>query len=215
MAGFFLRRPRRILVDVDTQYDLMRNNGYDHSAQLRQIRRVVAWARQKGYPVISTALCRRRGALEIGTCLEGTPGARKVGYTLLPDRIIYGTEASYDLPLDILKQHQQVIFEKRTEDPFIQPRADRLLSEVKADEFIVFGMGVQTGVKATVLGLLSRGRPVTVVLDALEADAARTCQMALRQMEAKGAHLTTTEALTGKSRLIGQVNLRDIQTLGA
>ncbi len=215
MAGFFLRKPRRILVDVDTQYDLMRNNGRDHSAQLRQIRRLVAWARQKGFPVVSTALCRRPGALETGLCLEGTPGARKVGYTLLPDRVTFGTEGSFDLPPDILKHHQQVIFEKRTEDPFEQPRADRLLSEVKADEFIVFGMGVQTAVKATVLGLLSRGRPVTVVLDALEVDAARTGQMALRQMEAKGALLTTTEVLTGKSRLTGQVMLRDIQTLGA
>jgi len=215
MAGFFLRKPKRILVDVDTQYDLMRNNGCDHNGQLRQIRRLIAWARQKGYPVVSTALCRRPGALETGLCLEGAAGTRKISYTLLPDRITYGTEATYDLPGDILKEHQQVIFEKRSEDPFLQPRADRLLSEVKADEFIVFGMGVQTSIKATVLGLLSRGRSVTVVLDALESDSTRTNQMAIRQMEAKGAHLTRTETLTGKSHLTGQVLLRDKQVMGA
>lgn len=204
MAAFFRRKTKRVVVDVDTQYDLMATNGRDHSEQLKHVRRMMAWARRRHVPVVSTALCQRVPAHGELLCVEGTPGQRKIGYTLIGSRIIFGPEKSFDLPPNLLQDYSQVIFEKRTEDPFDQPRADRFFTENKADEYIVLGMGLTRALKATVLGLLARGKKVIVITDAIDLFNDRESQLALRQVEAKGAKLMTTDALTGKSHLTGK-----------
>jgi len=75
-----------------------------------------------------------------------------------------------DLPGNLLKNHRQIIFEKHTEDIFNLPRADRFLTDLAADEFIVFGSELESAILMTVLGLLSRRKRVTVVLDAISID---------------------------------------------
>jgi len=212
MARLWRPRFRRVLIDVDTQYDLLFGNGIDRSEMLRRIRRLMAWARVHHVTVISTALAQRgRSSAEAGgvesVCVEGTAGQRKIGYTVLHSSIQFGAENRLDLPRHLLTDYQQVIFEKRTADPFSQPRADRLLTEMKADEFIVFGMGVEKAVKATVLGLLCRRKKVLVVEDAIDGQDRHEAMMAVRHMEAKGAKLVTTDWLTGPSKLAGVVRL--------
>lgn len=215
MARLLRRRSRRVLVDVDTQYDLLRQCNGDHSQLLRQIRRLMAWARTEGIPVISTALARPGSSTNnvspLGSptqCIEGTPGQQKIGYTMLPRQIWFGPENRLDLPRRLLSDYQQIIFEKRSEDPFLQPRADRLLTEAKMEDFIVFGMGIDKAVRATVLGLLNRRKRVLVVTDAVDGAELRSGYMALRQMEAKGARLIQTASLTGPSRLVGKATLK-------
>ena len=209
MTRLLRRKIRRILVDVDTQYDLVYGDELDRSEFLRQVRRLMAWARVRSVPVISTALAHRTGSYHgNGACLEGTDGQKKIHYTILPDHQLFEAENRFDLPRNILKLHQQVIFEKRTEDPFELPRADRLFTELRPDEYLVFGMGAERAVKATVLGLLCRQKKVYVVQDAVECFNDRDGALALRQMEAKGARLIYARALTGKSRLQGGVRQR-------
>jgi nicotinamidase-related amidase len=221
MANIKRRRFRRVLVDVDTQVDLIfgelprwfpsrvSNNGSsDHSLDelLQRFRRLIAWARVRDVPVVSTALTQRSDLLDSeGTiarvCYEGAPGQMKIRFTTLPSRITFGPENRLDLPRHILADYQQIIFEKRVYDPFTQPRADRLLTEMKADEFIVFGMGLEWGIKSMVLGLLGRRKTVTLVRDAVAGCRPDSATMALRQMEAKGARFVDTYRVTGASRL--------------
>jgi len=214
------RKYRRVLIDVDTQYDQFWHADGNVSELLGRIRRIAAWARKRRVLVISTALARRppqNSILPNGDpilCIEGTSGQQKISYTLLPRRLTFGPENRLDLPRHLLSDAQQVIFEKRTEDPFSQPRADRLLTEMRADEFIVFGMGTETAVKATVLGLLHRGKRVRVLVDAVDGGKEREVRMALRQMEAKGARLSTSDVLTGHSRLVGKCALRARSPVG-
>ena len=118
---------------------------------------------------------------------------------------MFGPDNCMDLPRHILTDYQQVIFEKRSDDPFLQPRADRLLSEFKADEFIVFGIGLQSSVKYTALGLLSRGKKTSVLTNAVDCDNTRHTIMTFRKMEAKGAKMSTTSDLVGQSRLNGKI----------
>jgi nicotinamidase-related amidase len=219
MANIKRRRFRRVLVDVDTQVDLIfteylryypfeESNGADYPLNqlLSRFRRLTAWARVRGIPVISTALTQRydltadEGSFT-GLCREGAPGQSKIRFTLLPSRITFGPENRLDLPRHILADYQQIIFEKRVFDPFTQPRADRLLTELKAEEYIVFGMGLEWGVKATVLGLLARRKKVILVRDALVGHRYESATMAMRQMEAKGAKLIDASRLSGSSRL--------------
>lgn len=213
MAKLLRRRFRRVLVDVDTQYDLVCQDNQDHSDLLRNIRRLIAWSRVHHIPVISTALTHRPVSCpevlsDTGVfCLEGSPGQKKIRYTILTSNVLFGPDNRMDLPRHLLSDYQQIIFEKRSEDPFLMPRADRLLSELRADEFIVFGIGLENAIKHTVLGLLHRGKRVQLVLDAVDRDNNNT-EVALRKLEAKGARLVKTASIAGHSRLCGRINHR-------
>jgi nicotinamidase-related amidase len=212
MVGLLRRKIRRVLIDIDTQIDAIHVNGHDRSNQLRAFRRLFAWARVNKYPIISTALARRADTVYdlpeyTARCIEGTFGQKKINYTIVPSSVSFGPENRLDLPRNILTNYRQVIFEKRVEDPFTQPRADRLLTEVRADELVIFGIGAEEAVKETVLGLLNRRKRVLIVSDAIIGQNDKTTILALRQMETKGAKIVTTEYLTGRSKLTGKAGV--------
>ena len=60
MARLVRRKYRRVLLDIDTQYDLVKEPSHDISGILANSRRLIAWARARKIPVISTALSRQR-----------------------------------------------------------------------------------------------------------------------------------------------------------
>jgi hypothetical protein len=55
------------------------------------------------------------------------------------------------LPVDLFQTHRQVILHRRCIDPFDEPKIERVLSEIQADEFILIGVGAEDTVKATAL----------------------------------------------------------------
>ncbi|MBN1436931.1 MAG: cysteine hydrolase, partial [Sedimentisphaerales bacterium] len=171
MASLLRRRSRRILVDVDMQFDLLDGSDAERGKILRNTRRLMAWARLNHMPVISTLLTRQANGNGNGgkavKCLEGTEGHKKISYTLLPSHLQFGSENCTDLPRHLFSRHQQLIFEKRTEDPFEQARAERLLSEMRIDDFVIFGTSLEVALKYTALGLLHRKKRVTLVTDAI------------------------------------------------
>jgi len=215
-------RRKQILVDIDTQKDFLLARGKacirNHRRVLAHIRRVMAWARSQHIPVISTAEVypNNNGDDTIGYCIDGTDGQKKVRYTLLKDRVSLAADGNTDLPRDMLRQHRQVILHKRCVDPFEEPRIDRLLSEVRASEFILVGASLEGAVKMTALGLLQRGKKVTVVIDAVGTHNNREAKMALRKMETKGARLIDTKKLAGTSHLrqVGVCNCERCRGLG-
>jgi len=74
---------------------------------------------------------------------------------------------------------------------------------VQANEFILVGADVEGSVKATALGLLQRGKKVSVVVDAVGWHNKREAKMAFRKLQAKGGRLIETKNLAGKSHLRG------------
>jgi nicotinamidase-related amidase len=170
----------------------------------------MAWARRKNVSVISTAEVypNNNGCSEIGYCLDGTEGLKKLPCTLLSDRVSFPADNKNALPADVLLAYRQVILHKRCIDPFDEPRIDRLLSEVQADEFILIGAGTASAVRATAMGLLQRGKKVRIVVDALGSHNSKEAKLAIRKMEAKGAKLIMTKDFAGFSRL------RALATLG-
>jgi len=195
-------KPRRkqVLLDINTQRDFLLANGHgcirNHRRVLAHIRRMVAWARLRDIPMISTCqVCTN------GNGHNGCNGDRKVPYTLLANRISLAPDTNTNLPRELLRQYRQIIFHKRCLDPFDEPRIDRLLTEMKAGEFILIGTTTEGELQATALGLLHRHRQVTVVVDAIGSRDSREAHMALRKMEAKGARLVETRKLAGFSHL--------------
>ena len=216
---FIRARRKQILIDINTQRDFLLADGKacirNHRRILAHIRRVMAWARCRDIPVISTAeVYPNNNGSAINYCIDGTDGQKKIRYTLLDNRVSFPADGSTDLPRDMLRQYRQVILHKRCVDPFDEPRIDRLLSEVRANEFILVGASAEGAVVATALGLLQRGKKVTVVVDAIGSHSKREAKLALRKMEAKGARMIETKKLAGTSRLrhVGICNCRSCQS---
>lgn len=201
------KRRRWVLVDINTQKDFFLAGGKtcirNHRRVLANVRRMMAWARHNNVRVVSTCEVypNHNGVKEVGYCIDGTDGQKKIRYTLLSNRASYPADGSTDLPVDILRQYRQIVLHKRCVDPFNEPRIERLLSEVRADNFVLIGASAEGAVKATALGLLQRGKNVSVVVDAVGLLDKHEAELALRKMGAKGARLIETKKLAGVSRL--------------
>ena len=208
---------KQILIDIDTQRDFLLAAGKacigNHRRVLTHIRRVMAWARAKNVPIISTAEVHpnNNGESQDDYCVDGTDGQKKIRYTLFNNRVSYAADGNTDLSRDMLRRYRQIILHKRCVDPFDEPRIDRLLSEVKANEFIIIGISLEGAVVATALGLLQRGKQVTVIIDAVGSHNKREAKLALRKMETKGAKLVETRRLAGVSHL-RQVGVCDCES---
>ncbi|MFC1677952.1 cysteine hydrolase family protein [Planctomycetota bacterium] len=198
---------RRVLVDINTQRDYFLAEGSacirNHRRVLANVRRMMAWARSRGVVVISTCevFVNDNGGSEIDYCLEGTEGQKKIGYTVLDNHIDFAADDGSDFPSDILWKHRQIILNKRCIDPFEEPRLERLLSEVRASEFVLIGADAESAVEATALGLLQRGKKVCIVTDAVGSKDKRKAKLAFRKMHAKGARLIEAKKLAGTSHL--------------
>ena len=200
-------RRRQILVDISTQRDFFLASGKacvgNHRRVLANIRRLMAWARHNNIPVISTCQVYpdNNGGSEINYCIAGSEGQKKIAYTIMNNHMEFVADGNTDLPHDVLRRYRQIVLEKRCVDPFNEPRIERLLSEVRAKQFILFGACAEADVKATALGLLQRGKNVSVVFDATGGRNKRDAKLAFRKMEAKGARLIETKRLAGSSHL--------------
>ncbi|PKL47141.1 MAG: hypothetical protein CVV39_06220 [Planctomycetes bacterium HGW-Planctomycetes-1] len=197
-------RRKRVLVDVDTQKDFLIASGTscikNHRRVLMNIRRAYAWARARHIRVISTALSKP-GKNGDNFCIAGTDGQKKVSYTLRNKRYTFEADNSTDLSRDLFAHFDQIILTKRCENPFEEPRAERLLTELKADEFIVIGAMAEGAVSSTVLGLLQRGKRVVVLTDAVGVLDRNAADIAFRKMKAKGAILSETKNIAGSTHL--------------
>lgn len=198
-------RKKRILIDVDTQQDFFLADGKmcvrNHRRVLANIRRVMAWARREHIRVVSTALVHHPDDHHDPYCLIGTEGVKKLRYTLRHRHVIFDADDNTDLPREEVHDSEQIVLYKRTVDPFDEPRAERMLTETKANEFIVIGGPTETAVLATVLGLLIRQKNVVLVYDAVGSLDKGAAEVALRKMQAKGAKLVDTRSLFGGSSL--------------
>lgn len=195
-------KPRRVLIDVDTQQDLFFATGVasvrNHRRLLANIRRVMAAARIDQIPVISTAKVYKPSCGGRGYCLEGTSGLKKLRYTVRSNHQCFPASDSLDLPVDLLSKYDQVVFCKRCEDPFEEPRFDRMMTQLRADTFYLIGATAEGSVKATAIGLLSRGKNVTVLTDAVGTRDRTASNRAFKEMTAKGAVLTKAIELFGR-----------------
>jgi len=192
----------RVLIDLNTQCDYLLPRGSvpvaNRSEIIPNIRRLFEWARQWSVPVISSLDAHRPDEPFNGVprhCIDRTPGQRKLPFTLLPRRILLDGDNTLDLPPDILQRYRQIIFAKRSRDLLGNPKADRLLTDMTLTHQIVFGVLAEHCVKATALALLTRQRNVVVIRDACGHWNSTEAELCLRQVEAKGAHLATTDQI--------------------
>jgi hypothetical protein len=156
----------------------------------------MAFARLNGTRVLSCVDSRRPndiGSDWLDLDSKVTAEERKTPFSLLPDRVIVESDNSLSIALDVLQQHQQTIFTKYHRDPYTNPKLDRVLTEVPAGRFVIFGMPLETSLRILVLGLIRRGRSVVVIQDACGYWDADEANLVFRQLHVKGAALESTE----------------------
>jgi len=206
-------RFEKVLLDIEAQRDFFSPGGAcfsrSHLEAGRNIRSLFAWARRERIPVISTMLRvrpRRIGPLApVPHCVDGTDGEKRISGTLLRHYINFGIRNIADLPVGLFGRYQQAIFEKRHTDIFAHRRAERLLTELEADTFVVCGAGSAGGIVEAVVGLRARGFGILLAADAILDLESPDAEFAWLRMLAKGAVLLSTEEITTARRRRGRL----------
>ena len=199
-------RDHDVFLDICTQMDYLAQSGarpaQNADAVARNLKHLMALARWARVPVISCVDIQRmdevRG-LPNPTCVLGTPGQRKYTFSLLQNNITVHSDNSLCVSLDILKRHQQAILAKTHQDPFTNPKLDRLLTELPVGRFVLFGVALEHSLRLLALGLLLRHRRVTIVTDACGYWNENEAEMTLRQLSAKGCELLTANEFIERS----------------
>ncbi len=200
--------PTMIFVDVDTQYDFMDPAGALYVPGAEQIvpnlRRLFAAAIEHKVPIISTADYHSPDDPEFSTygfpphCVAGTPGQQRLAETMLAERAVVDPDEDVaDIP-DLLNRHPQVIFRKQALDVWTSRGARRMLEQVQADGWYVFGVATDYCVKSAALGLARAGRRTYVVTDAVKSITPEGEQTAIDQMRAAGVGFVTTDEVLGR-----------------
>lgn len=184
-----------VFFDVDTQLDFVYPAGalYAPGAEriLPAIERLNHYGAAHGIPVISTTDAHTENDPEFQKwphhCVAGSLGQRKPGLALLDSRVVVGSNA----PEPAVAGVAQIIVEKQMLDCFSNPNLPRVLSQLNADRYVVYGVVTEYCVRCAALGLLATGKRVELVTDAVcslqEADARRT----LEEFTARGGVLAT------------------------
>lgn len=192
----------RVLIDICTQRDYLDAGGIlqvaNRDTLLANLKTLFHWAKTSALPIVSSVESHRPAEPLNGFplhCIDGTPGQEKLPFTLLSPWTIVETDNYLSLPPDV-EAYRQLIFRKRTRDILSNPKADRFLTQLAPDVFILFGVGLERALKSLALGLLARHKTVTVVSDACGYWSAADGDLALRQLSAKGVRLVTTAEIT-------------------
>ena len=151
-----------VAVDLNTQHDFCDAGGAVRVSNAEELipalRRVVAWARRNGTPVVSSLDSHRAADLTMDrnrrACVDGSPGHEKLTFTIHPRSLRVELDNTLTIPMDLFRDYQQVIFRKREADLLSNPKADRFLTQLPVRELIVYGNAIERSVKAIVLALL-------------------------------------------------------------
>lgn len=191
-----------VFVDVCIQRDYVSPRGTRRCINAEQIRanvkHLIAYARWAKLSVLSCIDRRRANAIGgdmYCSYSRRSPEQEKPPFSLLPSHTVIESDNCLCVSLDLLQRYQQVILTKWHRDPFTNPKLDRLLTELPARRFVLFGVPIESSLRILALGLLLRKRRVALVYDACGYWDVDQANMALRQLGVKGCELCSTERL--------------------
>jgi nicotinamidase-related amidase len=192
----------RVLIDVCTQRDYLDTGGIlqvgNRELLIANLRQIFNWVKLVGLGVVSSVESHRPTEMPKGFplhCIDDTPGQKKPSFALVEPWCLVEADNYLSLPPDLTTNYRQVIFRKRGRDVLGNPKADRFLTHLAAEEFIICGVGLERAIKSLALGLLARHKHVTVVTDACGFWSPADAELSSRQLAAKGIHLVSTEEL--------------------
>ncbi|MHC5112734.1 MAG: isochorismatase family protein [Planctomycetota bacterium] len=195
--------PSLVVVDLNTQKDFCLAEGaspvVNAAALVPALRKVVAWVRRNGIPVVSSLDSHREEELADSSAqryaVDGSDGQQKLDFTKLRYRTSVLVDNTLSVSLDLFQSYQQVVFRQRGEDFLANPKADRFLTQLDAKEFVVIGNVAESAVKRVALGLLARNKNVTLVPEACGFWDQTAAGLAFRLLGAKGVNIVPLDEL--------------------
>jgi nicotinamidase/pyrazinamidase len=165
-----------LFIDVDSQLDFLCPAGALYVPGAERIVPAIAelnrYAAAHGIPVLSTVDAHAEDDTEFKVwprhCVAGTLGQHKAAATLLTGA-------------------QQIIVEKQTVDVFQARDFLPTIERLNPDRFVVYGVVTEICVLLAVRGLLTLGKPVTVVPAAIQSLTDEGARTALDEMRSRGA----------------------------
>ncbi len=197
-----------VFVDIDTQFDFMDPQGclYVSGAEdiIENIRKLFSYAKEFKIKILSSTDMHTVNDPEFeffpAHCVKNTPGSQKIEASTCKDNFVI-ENVKQDITESMLN-HEQIIIEKQSHGLFDNKNSDKVIVELDASDYIVFGVATDYCVKEAVLGLLKRGYKVTLVTDAIKATTQEGEKYALKEMEDAGVFFTNTENVIAKKTLV-------------
>jgi len=195
---------KTVFVDIDTQFDFMNPKGalYVPDAEdiIDNIKKLFDYAKEHKIKILSSTDAHTVDDPEFKLffphCVKDTPGNQKIDASTCKDNIVI-ENIEQDITESML-DHDQIIIEKQSYDIFGNTNIDKVIIQLYASDYVVFGVATDYCVKLAVLGLLRRGYKVTLVTDAIKATTQKGETKALKAMKDAGAvFITTEDIITG------------------
>ncbi len=190
---------KTVFVDIDTQFDFMdpQGNLYVPDAEdiIDNIKKLFDYAKEHKTKILSSTDAHTVDDPEFKLfpphCVKGTSGNQKIEASTCKDNILI-ENIEQDIT-EFMLDHEQTIIEKQSHDIFDNTNIDKVIVQLDASDYVVFGVATDYCVKFAVLGLLRRGYKVTLVTDAVKATTQEGEEKSLNEMKNAGAVFTTTK----------------------
>lgn len=156
--------------------------------------RLMSYARARNVPVLSSADAHAPDDPEFKIwpphCVAGTRGQQRIRETSLPGALTIPMRFGPFIPPE--KWPSQIIIEKDVYETSANPNFDAILAALGPRRYVVFGVATEYCVRADVLALRERDKPVALVVDAIKAITEEDGRRALEEMAVGGADFITT-----------------------
>jgi nicotinamidase/pyrazinamidase len=96
--------------------------------------------------------------------------------------------------------YEQIIVESQSFDIFDNTNTDKIVIQLDASDYVVFGVATDYCIKAAVLGLIRRGYKVSLVTDAVKAITGEGEKEALSEMRDAGVVFVSTQDVIERKR---------------
>lgn len=191
--------PPLAFYDVDTQIDFMDPAGklyVPHAEEIiPQLIRLIACARERNIPVISSADAHAPDDPEFKIwpphCVAGTRGQQRIKETSLPGALTVPMGSGPFIPPETWPP--QIVIEKDVYGTEANPAFDVILNALGQRRYLVFGVATEYCVRADALALRQRNKPVSLVVDAIKPITEEGGAKALAEMVAAGVELLRTD----------------------
>jgi nicotinamidase/pyrazinamidase len=211
---------RLVFWDVDTAYDFMRADGklYVPGSEeiIPAIRDLTNFAHTNRIPIVASADNHQLSDPEISDspdwkvtfpphCMRGTPGQLKIPEAELQDPLVIGPELQDPgvLAKQVLAHRGDILLHKRALDVFTNLNLPALLSALKPEAVVIYGVATDFCDRYTVEGLLRHLPNATLYLvtDAVRAIYPEEGERLIADWRDRGVRLVTTRQITRENLL--------------